>query len=104
MFRPLSSERFNAPGAAFSPGPAPFLGWVEIEKLVVDTEYQRDIGRRGTANVHHIAENFDWSKFAPVIVAPVEGGFFERWPQSRRFRPTLVSAERTRGHRAPYFW
>jgi hypothetical protein len=30
----------------------------------------------GATNVNQIAENFDWSKFAPVIVAPVEGGQF----------------------------
>jgi ParB-like nuclease domain len=44
--------------------------------LVVDVTYQREIGRRGAVNVNQIAENFDWSKFAPVIVAPVEGGHF----------------------------
>lgn len=44
--------------------------------LVVDERYQREIGRRGSENVRHIAENFDWSKFAPVIVAPIEGGLF----------------------------
>jgi hypothetical protein len=48
----------------------------EIHKLVVDVTYQREIGRRGASNVNQIAENFDWSKFAPVIVAPVEGGQF----------------------------
>jgi len=44
--------------------------------LLVDTEYQREIGRRGAVNVVQIAEHFDWSKFAPVIVAPVAGGHF----------------------------
>jgi hypothetical protein len=44
--------------------------------LVVDTEYQREIGRKGATNVMQIAEHFDWSKFAPVVVAPVEGGRF----------------------------
>jgi hypothetical protein len=76
MFIALSAKRFTSPHSEFSPGPAPFLEWIEIEKLVVDTEYQREIGRRGTANVQQIAENFDWSKFAPVIVAPIEGGQF----------------------------
>jgi ParB-like nuclease domain len=46
------------------------------DELVVDVTYQREIGRRGAVNVNQIAENFDWSKFAPVIVAPVEGGQF----------------------------
>jgi hypothetical protein len=52
------------------------LEWVSVDKLVVDDTYQREIGRRGRQNVQQIAENFDWSKFAPVIVAPVEGGLY----------------------------
>ncbi|MEP9354897.1 ParB N-terminal domain-containing protein [Xanthobacter sp. KR7-65] len=47
-----------------------------VQKLVVDPEYQREMSRRGVSNVRRISENFDWSKFAPVIVAPVEGGRF----------------------------
>jgi hypothetical protein len=52
------------------------LTWIEAGKLVVDGAYQREIGRRGRLNVQFIAEHFDWSKFAPVIVAPVEGGLY----------------------------
>ena len=76
MFRPLNTQRFSSPISGFSPGPAPFLEWIETSKLVVDVTYQREIGRRGAVNVNQIAENFDWSKFTPVIVAPVEGGLF----------------------------
>jgi len=76
MFKALNSERFSVPASAFAPGPAPILEWIAIERLLVDTEYQREIGRRGATNVIQIAEHFDWSKFAPVIVAPVEGGRF----------------------------
>jgi hypothetical protein len=76
MFKPLSTQRFGSPASEFSPGPAPFLEWIETGRLVVDVTYQREIGRRGAVNVNQIAENFDWSKFAPVIVAPVEGGQF----------------------------
>jgi hypothetical protein len=76
MFKPLDSKRFPAPTLAFAPGPAPIQQWIKIDRLVVDTEYQREIGRRGASNVIQIAEHFDWSKFAPVIVAPVEGGRF----------------------------
>jgi hypothetical protein len=76
MFKPLNSKRFNLPTQPFTPGPAPILQWIAVELLVVDTEYQREIGRRGTINVMQIAEHFDWSKFAPVIVAPMEGGQF----------------------------
>ena len=76
MFNPISCEQFEKPEADFKPGPAPQLLWIEIKSLVVDRSYQRDIGKRGAANIRHIAENFDWSKFAPVIVAPVEGGLY----------------------------
>jgi hypothetical protein len=76
MYKALSTKRFVSSQSEFSPGPAPFLDWIETEKLVVDTTYQREIGRCGAANVQQIAENFDWSKFAPVIVAPIEGGQF----------------------------
>jgi ParB-like nuclease domain len=53
--------------------PAPQLLWIEIKDLVIDPSYQRHIGKRGAANIRQIAENFDWSKFAPVIIAPIEG-------------------------------
>jgi len=76
MFQPISSDRFDMPVSEFKPGPAPQLQWIEIKDLVVDLTYQREIGRRGAANIKQIAEFFDWSKFAPVIVAPLEGG---RW-------------------------
>lgn len=74
MFNPISCEQFDKPESDFKPGPAPQLLWIEIKDLVVDRSYQRDIGKRGAANIRHIAENFDWSKFAPVVVAPIEGG------------------------------
>jgi len=76
MLRQLQPNAFSAPASEFAPGPVPMLQWIEIEKLVVDESYQRDIGKRGAMNVRQIAENFDWSKFAPVIAAPVEGGCF----------------------------
>lgn len=76
MLRQLETKRFSKPQSPFAAGPAPFLDWIETKKLVVDSTYQREIGKRGAGNVRQIAENFDWSKFAPVIVAPVEGGQF----------------------------
>ncbi len=76
MFRPLSTEAFATPQSELAPGPAPVLLWIEIQNFVVDTEYQREIGKRGRQNIRLIAENFDWSKFAPIIVAPIEGGLY----------------------------
>ncbi|MHB2169928.1 DUF6551 family protein [Alsobacter sp. R-9] len=50
------------------------LQWLKIADLVVDESYQRPIRDQGRRNVQRIAENFRWARFAPVIVAPVEGG------------------------------
>jgi ParB-like nuclease domain len=76
MFRSITSDKFEAPVLAFDPGPAPIVQWLKICQLVVDPTYQRAIGNRGTTNIKAIAEHFNWSKFAPVIVAPIEGGRF----------------------------
>ncbi len=58
------------------PGPAPMMNWLEIHLLVVDDSYQRAMGSLAWRHIIAIADNFDWSKFTPVIVAPVEGGFY----------------------------
>lgn len=57
-------------------GAAPMLKWIEIENLVIDPDYQRDLQRRGQQNIIKIALEFDWSKFSTVIVAAIEGGQF----------------------------
>jgi hypothetical protein len=74
MLQMLATDQVTKPQSLFSPGPAPMLSWLPVEEFVVDDTYQREVGKRGRSNVQHIAEHFDWSKFAPVIVAPVEGG------------------------------
>lgn len=55
-------------------GAAPQLQWIDIDQLVIDPAYQRTIERRGALNIVKIAREFDWSKFATVVVAPIEGG------------------------------
>ncbi|KAA0122840.1 chromosome partitioning protein ParB [Methylobacterium sp. P1-11] len=59
-----------------NPGPAPMMSWVETHLLVVDDSYQRAMGSLAWRHIIAIADAFDWSKFTPVIVAPVEGGFY----------------------------
>jgi hypothetical protein len=51
-------------------GPAPQLRWIEIEQLVVDPSYQRDIGSSGKKAIIKIAREFEWARFSPVVVAP----------------------------------
>ena len=58
------------------PGPAPMLQWVDIADLVIDETYQRPLLEKNWAHIRRIATGFRWSLFAPVLVAPVEGGKF----------------------------
>ncbi|WP_371347001.1 ParB N-terminal domain-containing protein [Ancylobacter sp. IITR112] len=63
-------------GADRSLGAAPMLQWIEIRQLRVDPSYQRDITAEGQRSLFAIARAFDWRKFAPVVVAPIEGGLY----------------------------
>lgn len=63
-------------GPASSEGERPELQWVKISRLRIDPKYQREIADRGARNVASIATNFRWSKFEPVMVAPIEGNLF----------------------------
>lgn len=74
--RAITAPPLLKPETEFTPGPAPMLTWVRIADLVVDEAYQRPIAKAGRANITRIAEAFDWSKFAPLICAAVEGGRF----------------------------
>lgn len=56
-----------------SAGRPPSLDFLPLSKLRVDDSYQRRIERRGLSTIVKICNEFDWSKFAPVIVAPVPG-------------------------------
>jgi hypothetical protein len=74
--RPIDSGDFAKIDTPPQPGAAPMLQWVRVEDLVVDEAYQRPIYGAGRQNVRQIAQGFRWSKFAPVIVAPMPGGKF----------------------------
>ena len=75
-YRTITTHGYPIPISPHEPGPAPHLQWIEINQLVVDPSYQREIGKKGRLNVNRIMEGFEWSKFAPVVVAPLEGGLF----------------------------
>jgi hypothetical protein len=59
-----------------SSGATPLLQWVAIRDLIVNGSYQRDMSPKSRRNITRIAENFRWTFFAPVVVAPVEDGKF----------------------------
>lgn len=76
MTRSIEAAAWSKPSDPAPPGPAPMLQWVAITDLIIDDTYQRPIYGAGKRNVRRIAENFRWSRFAPIVVAPVEGGKF----------------------------
>lgn len=58
------------------PGPAPMLQWLRLDQLLIDEAYQRPLAKGNWKSIETIAANFRWSRFGPVLVAPVEGGMF----------------------------
>ncbi|WP_420578805.1 ParB N-terminal domain-containing protein [Oceaniradius stylonematis] len=71
--RPIEVRGGQRP-AQFEPGAAPILDWLRIDALVVDERYQRDLLPGNWKAIRRIAEQFRWSHFSPVFVAPAEGG------------------------------
>lgn len=59
-----------------NPGPAPMLQWIAVDRLVIDDAYQRPLLPGNWKAIEKIAQNFQWSRFSPVLVAPVTGGLF----------------------------
>lgn len=53
---------------------APQLMWVPISDLVIDDQYQRPLAQQNRIAIRRIAGDFRWSRFSPVLVAPVAGG------------------------------
>jgi hypothetical protein len=59
-----------------NPGPAPMLQWLAIDRLVIDEAYQRPLLPGNWRAIEKIAANFQWSRFSPVLCAPIAGGLF----------------------------
>lgn len=52
-------------------GKRPTLAEIPITQLRVETDYQREIMRRGLRNIRSTVADFRWSRFTPLIVAPL---------------------------------
>jgi hypothetical protein len=59
-----------------NPGTAPMLDWIAVSQLVLDDSYQRGLARSNWDHIRKIANAFNWARFSPLLVAPVEGGRF----------------------------
>ena len=64
------------PTLALTDQAAPVLDWIPIDRLVVDDRYQRPLTRAGWQTIRRIAEDFRWTRFSPVLVAPLPGGLW----------------------------
>jgi hypothetical protein len=53
-------------------GPRPVLVWLPVRHLVIDEAYQRPLGNGNWRKIRAIAKAFDWARFSPVLVAPVD--------------------------------
>jgi hypothetical protein len=73
---PLEPIQFPAPPKPAAPGAPGYLLWIPISKLRIDSNYQRPVLNAGRANIKRMVEEFSWSLFAPLIVAPREGGTY----------------------------
>jgi hypothetical protein len=51
------------------PGPKPELKWLNVEKLYVDSRYQRNTKSRASeTNLDYLKKNFSWSLCGALIV------------------------------------
>ena len=73
---PISTDGFAPLAEPPDGGAAPQLRWLPIDSLFVDLAYQREMTGHSRRLVETIAHAFEWSSFAPVVVAPLEGGDF----------------------------
>lgn len=71
-FRPIDIDTFTP--ATLTDQPQPMLEWVDIDHLVIDTRYQRSLTSAGKRAIQRIANEFDWRKYQPVLIAPTDGG------------------------------
>jgi hypothetical protein len=72
QFAPLDLSGYRP--ATFRDQPGPMLVWAEIADLVIDRSYQRTITQAGRRAIQRIADDFDWTRFEPILVAPIEDG------------------------------
>lgn len=72
--RPIDM-RGETPRAAPA-GERPDLEWVPVAGLRINDAYQRPIEKRGRANILRIADNFDWGRFSPLLVARMDDNLF----------------------------
>lgn len=69
---PISTPVSDSP--ALDLGQVPELRWVPPTSLLVDENYQRDLGKRSWNLIRAMIEKFAWRKYKPPIVVEVNNG------------------------------
>jgi hypothetical protein len=57
------------------PTEEPIVDWMAPTDLLIEGAYQRDLSDKSVKLIHRIAENWDWRKFKPPVVALALEGF-----------------------------
>lgn len=70
--RPLAKPALDVPRTKPA-GKPPRLDFLSLSQLRIDDTYQRQIEHRGMTTIARICAEFDWRRFAPLIVARVPG-------------------------------
>lgn len=71
-FRPIDISPYRP--ATLRDQAQPQLMWVALADCVVDHRYQRTITSRGQQAIQRMADNWDWQKYQPILIAPADGG------------------------------
>lgn len=53
---------------------APTMMWADLGQMVIDERYQRAISTAGRRAIQRIADDWDWTKYQPVLVAATPDG------------------------------
>ena len=75
-FRPITLAGRSVVERVPPAGPVPDLKWVALADIVIDDSYQRPLLSSNWRAIREIADEFTWSKFIPVLIAPVADGKF----------------------------
>jgi hypothetical protein len=75
--------------------PAPTLVWAEVKNLIIDDRYQRALTAKGRGAIQRMANDWDWSKYQPILVASTpDGSLAVVDGQHRAHAGTLVGLDR----------
>lgn len=73
------------------PPPEVALEWVRIDRLVIDSRYQRPLSPSNWAVIKKIAGAFDWAHFTPLLIAPLEDEYFALIDGQHRTHAALMA-------------